>query len=303
MRNMKKITVPVGFLLTVGVASGIGWLVTDPWMEPQSSFPPSEYPSELLTSANGVSGQSYGVPGGTVGLEVIWNVVGREVHLEWMAMPEGPGPGELSASETYPFPFWPTAFAKSPHDPDVYFAAGWTRRGRTRIIQIELGQPSLGVSVSPTGEPVYALSAGGVESVREVYDEATSSVGFIGNLTVNRKIDDHLFVHELPGGDVYDLALADGQRALIASSSGSGALFALPELGGPYRSSGSTEHAVLGHSYVFSHVGAPPGGASSKTLAYFDSDKDGDVDSALTLTNEEYRALGMTQEGLWSGWD
>ena len=226
-----------------------------------------------------------------LGVEIEWAVITRSLYFSWGATPEGPGAHGLSAGSQYVLPFWPTAIAGSPTDKGVVYVAGWTERGRTRILKVELSAPMVSTSMSSSGEVSHSLIKGQVTSVREIYDAATSEVGFISNLLANRGDVNELFVHQFPGGHVDVLALDTGNRTPLLTSAATGAPFVGLTLDAPYKWAASVEHTDHGFVYVLDQLGEPLALGEARKLIYRDWDKDGDIDIAQNLTVQQYATL------------
>ena len=277
----------------------------DPMELPPEDFPPQEFPSEIADRAGDlIVSYEYSPEGGTdMGLDVSWGVITRSLYFSWGATPEGPGAHGLAVGAQYVLPFWPTAIAGSSFEKGTVYVAGWTERGRTRILKLSLSPPSLSFDSSSTGETSYSLIAGSVQSVREIYDAPTGEVGFISNLLVNRKESGQLFVHKFPGGQVDRLDLASGVRTALITSAATGAPFTGVPLQSPYVWAGTTENTTHGYAYVCDQIGEPLAEGVARILVYMDSDKDGLIDSAQVLTAQQYRALGLDDEAQVVSWD
>ena len=235
-----------------------------------------------------------------VGLEIEWYAIGRRLSFLWCAMPEGPSGTGLTQETDYSLPFWPTSFAASPSQAGDFYVAGWTERGRTRILKLHVSAPQVGLVQEPGGGSSFSLVPGAVTRTSEIYDADTNQVGFIGNLFENKANSTHLFLHEFPSGDLYDLDLPSGVRTLLASTTGSPQS---QDLTGPYNGAVSMDHAVHGYSYVLTHTNYSLGESQRPNLVYFDVDRNGTLDSILSPSDSEYAQLDMLNPSATTGWD
>jgi hypothetical protein len=260
---------------------------------PPEDFPPANFPPQI-TARSGQMIVSYEYSPSDekdMGLEIEWAVITRSLYFNWGATPAGPGEHGLAASTQYVLPFWPTAIAGSPIEKGVVYVAGWTERGRTRILKLALSAPSLALSMSSTGQVSYSLVHGQVTSVREIYDAATSEVGFISNLLLNRGDVNEIFVHRFPGGQADVLSLDSGHRVPLLTSDSTGAPFVGLTIDAPYKWAASVENSDLGYVYLLDQTGDPLLPGEARRLFYRDTDKDGDIDQAMNLTSQQYAAL------------
>ena len=210
----------------------------------------------------------------------------KQITLSWHLRQPGQQAGNdvwrATAKQIETVSYWPTAVVAM--SATELIVAGYDRRGITRIERWDVTLPSI------------VIDAGGKEHLRtfavarsEVLLLREAGKGAVCVLEINRGATRSVLLQFWDSRDIYSLDIDTATLALQVSATQQAGVLSLPQLADAYLFQvWSGDHISLGYTYILMNMEG-----RKMPIALFDGDRDGMIDSGLSVDAAVSISLGL----------
>lgn len=213
---------------------------------------------------------------------VSMSLSGKRITIRWAY-----GDAQALKEQSFATSYWPTAILVN-HATNKLFVAGKRRNGNTVLECWTVKKPLV---LNGTGGGTPAIQDGAVDDITTLVDEAVQGRDMIKRLIEKQGQPNVILAQYYDSNSICALDFSTSQTVttLVANAAGGSGVLAFPQCARPFERWWSANHAAAGYVYVFTDD------SEEKVYVIKDGDRNGTLDSLLTLTSQDWISGGWSE--------